>query len=144
MTRVAVLDDYQGVALASKDELLERSDVVTIHLRLSPRTVGLIGARELARMRRTAILVNTSRGPIVDEAALVAALVSGTIAGAGIDVYDREPLPQDHPLRTAPDTVLTPHLGYVTEENYRLFYEQTVEDVEAFVARQPVRVLSRP
>ena len=133
-----------GAELVVKDELLRSSDVVTIHLVLSRRTRGLIGAPELALMKPTAFLVNTSRGPIVDEAALVAALVSGTIAGAGIDVYDREPLPQDHPLRTAPDTVLTPHLGYVTEENYRLFYEQTVEDVEAFVAGQPVRVLSRP
>ena len=94
-------------------------------------------------MKPTAFLVNTSRGPIVDEEALLAALEAGTIAGAGLDVYDREPLPADHPLRSAPNTVLTPHLGYVTEETYRLFYEQTVEDIEAFFAGQPVRVISQ-
>ncbi len=127
--------------LVTKDELLSAADVVTIHLILSRRTRGLIGERELGLMKRTAFLVNTSRGPIVDEAALVAALEAGAIAGAGIDVYDREPLPRDHPLRRSPNTVLTPHIGYVTEDTYRLFYEQTVEDVEAYVAGAPVRVV---
>jgi phosphoglycerate dehydrogenase-like enzyme len=131
-----------GAELVTKDELLATADVVTIHLVLSERTRGLIGARELGLMKPTAFLVNTSRGPIVDEAALLAALEAGTIAGAGLDVYDREPLPPDHPLRSAPNTVLTPHLGYVTEETYRAFYEQTIEDVEAFLAGRPVRVLS--
>jgi phosphoglycerate dehydrogenase-like enzyme len=131
-----------GAVLVAKDELLREADVVTIHLVLSARTRGLVGARELALMKPTAILVNTSRGPIVDEAALVSALESGTIAGAALDVYDREPLPVDHPLRHAPNTVLTPHLGYVTEENYRVFFEQTVEAIEAFLAGSPVRVLS--
>src|SRR5690606_27112439 len=99
----------------SKEELLQRSDVVSIHLRLSDRTRGLLGEAELRRMKPSAILVNTSRGPIVEEAALLRALEEGWIAGAGIDVYDREPLPADHPLRSAPRVVLTPHLGYVTQ-----------------------------
>jgi phosphoglycerate dehydrogenase-like enzyme len=131
-----------GAELVGKEELLCTADVVTIHLVLSERTRGLLGAHELGLMKPTAVLVNTSRGPIVDEAALVAARESGTIAGAALDVYDREPLPADHPLRRAPNTVLTPHLGYVTEENYRVFFEQTVEAVEAFLAGSPVRVLS--
>jgi phosphoglycerate dehydrogenase-like enzyme len=130
-----------GATLVSKDELLARSDVVTIHLVLGDRTRGLLGARELSRMKPTAYLINTSRGPIVDEAALVAALRHGTIAGAGLDVYDEEPLPLDHPLRTLPNTALTPHLGYVTEEGYRIFYGQALEDVKAWLAGQPVRVL---
>jgi len=129
-------------AVATLEELLAQSDVVTIHVRLSERTRGLIGARELGLMRPDAYLVNTSRGPIVDEAALLEALEAGRIAGAALDVYDREPLPPDHPLRRAPNTVLTPHLGYVTEEGYALFYSQTVEDIEAFLAGAPVRVLS--
>ena len=105
------------------------------------RTRKLFGARELAAMKKTAYLVNTSRGPIVDEAALVAAVRSGTIAGAGLDVYDDGPLPLDHPLRNLPNTVITPHLGYVTEEGYRIFYGQALEDVKAWLAGQPVRVL---
>jgi phosphoglycerate dehydrogenase-like enzyme len=132
-----------GATLAgSKDELLTRADVVTIHLVLGERTRGLLGARELALMRPSAYLVNTSRGPIVDERALIAALRAGTIAGAGLDVYDEEPLPPDHPLRRLPNTVITPHLGYVTEETYRIFYPQALEDVRAFLAGSPVRVLS--
>jgi phosphoglycerate dehydrogenase-like enzyme len=130
-----------GTRLVPKDELLATADFVTIHLVLSRRTRGLIGARELALMKQTAFLVNTSRGPIVDEAALLAALEGGTIAGAGLDVFDREPLPVDHPLRSARNTVLTPHLGYVTEETYRLFYDQTVDDIEAFFSGRPVRVI---
>jgi phosphoglycerate dehydrogenase-like enzyme len=130
-----------GAALVDKDELLARADVVSIHLVLGERTRGLLGARELARMKRTAYLINTSRGPIVDEAALVAALRQGTIAGAGLDVYDDEPLALDHPLRHLPNTVITPHLGYVTEETYRIFYGQALEDVKAWLAGQPVRVI---
>jgi phosphoglycerate dehydrogenase-like enzyme len=130
-----------GAELVSKDDLFAAADFVTIHLVLSRRTRGLIGARELGLMKPTAFLVNTSRGPIIDEAALLAALEGGTIAGAGLDVFDREPLPVDHPLRSAPNTALTPHLGYVTEDTYRLFFEQTVEDIEAFLAGQPVRVI---
>jgi phosphoglycerate dehydrogenase-like enzyme len=130
-----------GATRVDRDELLARSDVVTLHLVLSERTRGVIGARELALMKPTAYLVNTSRGPLVDEAALVRALREGTIAGAGLDVYDEEPLPRDHPLRRLPNTVLTPHLGYVTEETYRVFYGQALEDVEAFLRGQPTRVL---
>jgi phosphoglycerate dehydrogenase-like enzyme len=130
-----------GATRVDRDELLARSDVVTLHLVLSERTRGLIGARELALMKPSAYLVNTSRGPLVDEAALVRALREGTIAGAGLDVYDEEPLPRDHPLRRLPNTVLTPHLGYVTEETYRVFYGQALEDVEAFLRGQPTRVL---
>jgi phosphoglycerate dehydrogenase-like enzyme len=130
-----------GATLVARDELLARSDVVSIHLVLSDRTRGLIGASELARMKRTAFLVNTSRGPIVDEAALVAALRAGTIAGAGLDVYDEEPLPPTHPLRSLPNTVITPHLGYVTEETYRIFYGHALEDVKAWLAGQPIRVV---
>jgi phosphoglycerate dehydrogenase-like enzyme len=132
-----------GARLASgKDELLARADIVTIHLVLSDRTRGLIGARELGLMRRTAYLVNTSRGPIVDEGALIAALRAGAIAGAGLDVYDEEPLPPQHPLRGLPNTVITPHLGYVTEETYQIFYAQALEDIRAFLAGAPVRVLT--
>ncbi len=132
-----------GAELVTKDELFSGSDVVTVHLVLSRRTRGLIGAHELGLMKPTALFVNTSRGPIVDEAALLDVLDRGAIAGAGLDVYDREPLPADHALRRAPNTVLTPHLGYVTEDTYRVFYGQTVEDVEAFLAGSPVRVIGR-
>lgn len=130
-----------GVQPVSRDELLARSDVVTVHLRLSERTRGLIGARELALMRPDGYLVNTSRGPIVDEAALVDALRSGRIAGAGLDVFDVEPLPVGHPLRSTPNTVLTPHLGYVATDNYTLFFTDVVQDVAAWLAGDPVRVL---
>ena len=105
-------------------------------------TTGLLGARELHRMKRSAWLVNTSRGPIVDTGALVEALEAGRIAGAGIDVYDEEPLAADHPLRSCPRTLLTPHLGYVTEGTYRAFYGEIVEDIEAWLDGNPVRVLS--
>ena len=130
-----------GATLVDRDELLARADVVSIHLVLSERTRGLIGTRELGLMKPSAYLVNTSRGPIVDETALVHAVRNGTIAGAGLDVFDEEPLPPDHPLRHLPNTVITPHLGYVTEETYRLFYAQAVEDIVAFLAGQPIRVL---
>ena len=131
-----------GATLVPKDELLARSDIVSIHLVLSERTRGLLGARELGLMKRSAYLVNTSRGPIVDEAALIAALRNGTIAGAGLDVFDPEPLPADHPFRSLPNIVVTPHLGYVTEETYRVFYGHALEGVQAFLRGAPVRVLS--
>ena len=130
-----------GATLTPKDELLARSDFVSIHLVLGERTRGLIGERELGLMKRSAYLVNTSRGPIVDEAALIRALQDGTIAGAGLDVFDVEPLPLDHPFRRLPNTVISPHLGYVTEETYRVFYGQVLEDVTAFLGGAPVRVL---
>jgi phosphoglycerate dehydrogenase-like enzyme len=126
----------------TKEELLRRSDIVTIHVRLSDRTRGLIGAKDLALMKPTAYLINTSRGPIVDEAALLDALHAGRLAGAGLDVYDTEPLPPDHPLRSAPNTVLTPHIGYVTTASYARFYEDAVEDVAAFLRGEPVRVIN--
>ena len=125
----------------SKDDLLARSDVVSLHLRLGDRTRGIIGAAELERMKASAYLVNTSRGPLVDESALVEALRSGSIAGAGLDVYDEEPMRPDHPLLSTPGTVLTPHLGYVTDGGYRLFYGDAVEDIQAWLAGEPVRVV---
>jgi phosphoglycerate dehydrogenase-like enzyme len=126
----------------SKEELFASSDVVTVHYKLSPRSEGLVGAAELALMKPSAYLVNTSRGALVDTAALVAALRSRAIAGAALDVYDLEPLSLSSPLRTAPNVVLTPHLGYVTEETYRVFYGEAVEDITAFAAGTPVRVLA--
>ncbi|MBW8267906.1 D-2-hydroxyacid dehydrogenase family protein [Caldovatus aquaticus] len=131
-----------GATRVDKETLLRESDVVTIHLVLSERTRGLIGAAELALMKPTAFLVNTSRGPIVDQEALIAALRERRIAGAGLDVFDIEPLPPGHPILSAPNTVLTPHLGYVTEQNYRTYFEAAVEDVLAYLAGRPVRVLS--
>jgi phosphoglycerate dehydrogenase-like enzyme len=131
-----------GIEPVTKGELFDTSDVVSVHLKLSERSVGTIGEPELRAMRRTAYLVNTSRGPLVDEAALVRALDEGWIAGAGLDVYDAEPLPVDHPLRTAPNTVLAPHVGYVTDGAYRVFYGEAVEDIAAWRAEQPVRVLT--
>jgi phosphoglycerate dehydrogenase-like enzyme len=130
-----------GAEAVAKDELFRRADVVSIHLVLSDRTRGLVGADGLALMKPTAYLVNTSRGPIVDEPALLDALHSGRIAGAGIDVYDTEPLPPSHPLRFAPNTVLTPHIGYVTTGTYEVFYREAVEDIAAWLAGAPVRVL---
>jgi phosphoglycerate dehydrogenase-like enzyme len=116
--------------------------VVSIHLRLSDRTRGLLGARELGLIGPDGYLVNTSRGPIVDETALLAALHSGAIGGAGLDVYDVEPLPAGHPLRSAPRTVLSPHLGYVSTDTYRTFFGDAVEDIAAWLGGSPVRVLS--
>ncbi len=127
--------------LVSKEELLSCSDAISIHLVLSPRTRGLIGAAELARMKLGAILINTSRGPIVDENALIEAVQARRIV-AGLDVYDREPLPADHPLRSAPNTILTPHLGYGVQETWREFYGQSVENVVAFLDGHPVRVMN--
>jgi phosphoglycerate dehydrogenase-like enzyme len=139
---VAVEAAARGVRAVTFAQLLERADVLTIHTRLSDRTRGLVGAEELRAMRRSALLVNTSRGPIVDEAALVAALHAGEIGGAALDVFATEPLPADHPLRTAPNTVLTPHLGYVTTATYRVFYGGAVEAIAAWRAGAPVRVLA--
>jgi len=131
-----------GAMLVSKEELFRRADFVTVHLQLSSRTRGLIGARELGLMKPSAYFINTSRGPIVDEAALIGALRQGRIAGAGLDVYDVEPLPVYHPLRKLDNAVLTPHLGYVTQDNYRRFYEQMVENIRAWQAGTPLRVLA--
>ena len=125
----------------SKEELFSRSDVVTVHYKLSPRSVGVVGAAELALMKPSAYLINTSRGPLVDSAALLAALRSGSIAGAALDVYDVEPLPLADPLRWAPNVVLTPHLGYVTDDAYQVFYGDAAEDIVTFAQGSPVRVL---
>ncbi|MDE1175697.1 MAG: D-2-hydroxyacid dehydrogenase family protein [Edaphobacter sp.] len=121
--------------------LLATSDVVTIHAKLTDETRGLLGANELALLKPTAFLLNTSRGPIVDESALVTALSQNRIAGAGIDVYDQEPLPSDHPFRCLPNVVATPHIGYVTVENYQLFYQDAVEDIAMWNAGSPIRQL---
>ena len=133
-----------GVTKAtSKDELLSKADVVSIHLVLSDRTRGLIGRREFGLMKPTAYLINTSRGPIVDQAALIEALETKRIAGAGIDVYDVEPLPPDSPMRHLPRSIITPHLGYATEGNYREYYGKTVENILAFLDGHPIRVINR-
>jgi len=132
-----------GVQLAaSKEELLAQSDVVTIHLVLSRRTRGLLGAAELRRMKATAYLINTSRAAIVDREALLLALRERWIAGAGIDVFEEEPPAADDPLRTLPNVLATPHLGYVSYENYRTYYGEAVEDIRAFLEGRPIRVLS--
>jgi D-3-phosphoglycerate dehydrogenase len=125
----------------SKDELFRQSDFVTVHVQLSARTKGLVGANELALMKPTAFFINTSRGPIADEKAIEAALKAKKIAGAGIDVYDEEPLALDHPFRKLDNIVITPHLGYVTAENYKRFYGQMVEDVRAWLDGKPMRVI---
>jgi phosphoglycerate dehydrogenase-like enzyme len=130
-----------GVRQVSKTELLSGSDVLSVHLVLSDRTRGLFGAADLALMKSSAVLVNTSRGPIVDEPALIAALRSGTIAAAGLDVFDVEPLPPDDALCSLDNAVLLPHLGYVSEPGFRVMYEQVVEDIAAFVRGLPIRVL---
>jgi phosphoglycerate dehydrogenase-like enzyme len=133
-----------GVSLVHKDELFSQADIVTIHLVLSERSRGLVGARELGLMKPTAYLVNTSRGPIVEERALVDALQNKTIAGAALDVFDQEPLPLDHPLRRLENTVITPHIGYVTIETYRIFFDHAVKDIAAFLSGAPTRVLNAP
>ncbi|MFF4395034.1 D-2-hydroxyacid dehydrogenase family protein [Streptomyces sp. NPDC001480] len=132
-----------GARLATgKKDLLSRSDFVSVHLVLSDRTRGLLGEAELRAMRPHAYLVNTSRAAIVDGGALLRALRDGWIAGAGLDVFETEPLPADDPLRSLPNVLATPHLGYVSEENYRTFYTQAVEDITAFLAGAPVRALT--
>jgi len=118
-----------GASLVSKDQLFERADILTIHLVLSSRTRGLVGAAELEKMKPTARLINTSRGPIVEEQALIRALEDERIAGAAIDVFDSEPLPPDHPFRTLDNVLATPHIGYVTRDLYKTFYEDTVSSI---------------
>ena len=126
---------------ASKEDLLEQSDFVSIHLVLSPRTRGLLGATDLRRMKPTAHLINTSRAPIVERRALIQALQEGWIAGAGLDVFEQEPPPADDPLRSLPNVLATPHLGYVSRENYRTYYSEAVEDIVAFLNGTPIRML---
>ncbi|MBV4483395.1 D-2-hydroxyacid dehydrogenase family protein [Pseudomonas khavaziana] len=130
-----------GVTWVSKRELFEQADILTIHVVLSERSRGLVDAQALGWMKPTARLVNTARGPIVDEQALVQALSSGRLAGAALDVYAEEPLPADHPLRSLPNVLATPHIGYVSEQNYRQFYQQMIEDIQAWANGTPVRSL---
>lgn len=130
-----------GVSPVTKEELFATADVVTVHMKLSEGSRGLVGRDDLARMKPTALLVNASRGPIVDEDALLEALRDGRIGGAGLDVFATEPLPVDSPWRSAPRTVLTPHLGYVTDETYRIFFTDAVADVAAWARGEPVRVI---
>jgi D-3-phosphoglycerate dehydrogenase len=131
-----------GVGYVSKDDLFRQSDFITIHVVLSPRSRGLVGAKELGLMKPGAFIVNTSRGPIIDEAALVAALRDKKIGGAGLDVFDVEPLPVDHPLRKMDNVVITPHLGYVTTQNYQHYFNGVVEDIRGFLDGKPVRVMT--
>jgi phosphoglycerate dehydrogenase-like enzyme len=131
-----------GAIRVDKSELFERADVISIHTKLSERTIGLVGAAEISRMKRDALLINTSRGQIIELPALVAALTAGRIAGAAIDVYDHEPLAANDPLRATPRLLLTPHLGYVTEETYRIFYAGTIAAIDAWCAGQPIHVIT--
>jgi phosphoglycerate dehydrogenase-like enzyme len=133
-----------GVRRVEKEELFATADILTIHLVLSKRSRGSVGADELALMKRDAILVNTSRGPIVDEAALLGALREETLGLAALDVFDVEPLPAAHPLRREPRAILTPHIGYVTQEQYGIFYRDAVEDIAAFAAGSPIRIMELP
>ena len=131
-----------GATFVTKEELLAQSDVVTVHMVLSDRSRDLLGAEELRQMKQDAILVNTSRGPLINEAALIQALKEGWIGAAALDVYDQEPLPGDHPLRRAPNTLLTPHIGYATEATYKVFIPDTVENIQAYLAGKPIRVMN--
>lgn len=131
-----------NVACASSlDELMRRSDIVTIHMVLAESTKGMIGLRELSLMKPTAFMINAARGPLVDEDALVRVLQDKRIAGAGLDVFDTEPLPANHPFRTLPNVLTTPHLGYVVQENYEVFYGEAVEDIKAWQNSAPIRTL---
>jgi phosphoglycerate dehydrogenase-like enzyme len=135
--------DAAGARLVSKTDLLGSSDVISVHMVLSPRSRGIIGAKDIARMKQGAILINTSRGPLIDEASLIAAVQAGKIIAA-LDVYDKEPLPPDHPFRASDHTVLTPHLGYGVAETWAQFYPQSVKNAEAFLDGKPIRVLMAP
>ena len=131
-----------GVTAADLDTLLRNSDFVSIHLGVNPQSIGLFGAAEFAKMKKTALLINTARAIVVDQKAMVAALHAGEIGGAALDVYDIEPLPKDHPLMSAPNVLLSPHLGYVTEENYRVSFPQALENIEAWLAGEPKRLIN--
>jgi len=129
-----------SVGYASKQDIFGQSDIVSVHMQLSAPTHHLIDAPDLARMKRSAFLINTARGPLINESALLAVLRQGAIAGFGVDVYDREPLPVDHPLRSLPNVVMTPHIGFVTVDNYRTYYGGAVEGIRAWLDGKPVRV----
>ena len=130
-----------GAIAVDKATLLGEADIVTLHLVLSDRSRNTVGEDDIALMKKSAYLVNTSRGPLVNQEALIAALQEGRLAGAGLDVFDIEPMPLGHPILSAPNTVLTPHLGYVTEQNYRTYYQGTVEAIDAYLAGTPIRVI---
>jgi phosphoglycerate dehydrogenase-like enzyme len=131
----------QDVTVVSREQLFAEADVLSIHMVLSERSRGMVGARELAMMKQTSILVNTSRGPIVDEGALVDALRRHVISRAALDVYDTEPLPANHPLRSLDNALLTPHIGYVSRQLYSVFYQDAVEDIAAFISGSPIRLI---
>jgi len=131
-----------GVACVSKMQLFETSDAVTVHMPLSDSTVGLVGAAEIGSMKHDAFIVNTSRPQIVDERALIDALTDNRIGGAGLDVFEHEPLPQDHPFRILPNVLATPHIGFVTEQNYRIFYEESLENLLAYLDGVPIRTIT--
>jgi phosphoglycerate dehydrogenase-like enzyme len=131
-----------GVTCVSKAELFAEADVLTIHIPHSDSTAGIVGAADIARMKRSAYLINTSRPALIDQPALIAALSERRIAGAGLDVYDIEPLPIEHPYRSLPTVLATPHIGFVTEENHRIFYEQSLENAKAWLAGAPIRVVN--
>ena len=131
-----------GVLPMSKEDLLKNSDIISIHVILGDRYKHLITKKELGMMKKTAFLINTSRGPIINENDLVEALKDEKIAGAGLDVYDKEPLPQDHKLRFLPNALLLPHIGYVTAENYSIFYSQMIENLESCLKNKPLRIIS--
>ena len=132
----------ENVTYVNKHELFRTSDVVSLHLVLSDQTRGIVGKAEFGLMRRTAIIVNTSRGPLIDEPALISALASCSIGGAALDVFDQEPLAADHPLLSFDRVVLSPHIGYVTRESYRTFFRDTVENIQAFLRGRPIRLLN--
>lgn len=131
-----------GATMVTKEELFRQSDVISIHYILSPRSRGMIGAEDLALMKPDALFINTSRGPLVDETALIEVLEKRRIGGAGLDTFGEEPLPLDHPFRRLDNILVTPHIGYVTSDNYRIFYGDAMENVVAFYTGQPVRVIS--
>lgn len=131
-----------GADFATKEELFAKSDFITLHIVLSERTRGVVTAADIGRMKKTAYLINTSRGPLIDEKALIAALQGKQIGGAGLDVFDKEPLPLDHPYRKMDNVVITPHLGYVSEQNYRKYFPDIVDDIRAFLDGKPVRVIA--
>ena len=131
-----------GVLPMSKEDLLKNSDIISIHLVLGERYKNLITKKEIEMMKKTSFLINTSRGPIINENDLVEALKDEKIAGVGLDVYDKEPLPQDHKLRFLPNALLLPHIGYVTAENYSKFYSQMIENLESCLENKPLRIIS--
>ncbi len=136
------LTNELGVLPMSKEDLLKNSDIISIHLVLGERYKNLITKKELSMMKKTAFLINTSRGPIINEDDLIESLKNEKIAGAGLDVYNNEPLPQDHKLRFLPNALLLPHIGYVTAENYSKFYEQMIENLESCLKNNPIRLIS--